>query len=119
MVSLPALPKKVSFPPPPLKELFDVLPVIVSAKPLPVTFSNWLTVKFNGRGAVPLTVTTPLVRFATVPVAGAALAPLRSTVSPSRLLPMMLSTPIRVSDPSVPLFRTPKAPNVTTLVRVL
>ena len=119
MVSLPALPKKVSFPPPPLKELLEILPVIVSAKPLPITFSNWLTVKFNGRGAVPFTVTTPLVRFATVPVAGATLAPLRSTVSPSRLLPMMLSTPIRVSVPSAPLLRTPKALNVTTLVRAL
>ena len=40
IVSLPALPKKMSFPPPPLKELFDILPVIVSAKPLPITFSN-------------------------------------------------------------------------------
>ena len=68
---------------------------------------------------MPLTVTTPLVRFATVPVAGATLAPLRLTVSPSRLLPTMLSTPIRVSVPNPPLFKTPKALNVTTLVREL
>ena len=94
--------------------------MIVSAKPLPITFSNWLTLKVSGSGAaVPLTVTTPVLRLVTVPVAGATLAPLWSMVSPSSALPMMVSMPIKVSVPRAPLRSTPKAPRVTTLPRSL
>ena len=76
--------------------------------------------KVNGSGAaVPLTVTTPVLRLVTVPLAGATLAPLWSTVSPSSELPMMVSMPIKVSVPRLPFRSTPKAPRVTTLPRAL
>ena len=99
--------------------LLPLLPVIVSARLLPMTFSNWLTLKLRGvplmssTPLAPLMLIKPLVRLAVVLVAGA-MAPLRSTVSPSRLLPMILSMPIKVSVPkAVPLLRTPWALRVT------
>ena len=63
----------------------------------------------------PLTVTNPVLRLAVVLVAGA-IAPLRSTVSPSKVLPMILSMPMSVSVPkSGLLFRTPWALRVTVV----
>ena len=119
-VSLPAEAIRESLPAPPTRELLAPLPVIVSAKPLPITFSNWLTLKVNGSGAaVPLTVTTPVLRLVTVPLAGATLAPLWSTVSPSSKLPMTVSMPIKVSVPRAPLPNPPKARRLTTALREL
>ena len=89
------------------------LPPIVSAKPLPITFSNWLTLKLSGRGAIkPRTVTAPLRRSVLVPRAGAT-APLWSMVSPAPLLPMIFSMPTSWSVPRAPLNRAPKAPRRT------
>jgi hypothetical protein len=61
---------------------------MASARLLPVTCSNWLTLKFRGVPLMsstplgPLMLIRPLVRLALVLVAGA-MAPLRVTVAPN------------------------------------